>query len=137
MSKFFVNGKEYEFKIKVQSLVDHIDVSEADPIETLKAKLNIWPILVEAKLISEVEFKKKQTDVIDSFTNCPWSNVPEFSVVVERLMALKDCNWLTELDFHAKKVELLILDEPTASLNESESKNLLDLLKKFKKCRKV
>ena len=98
---------EDEFKIKVQSLVDHIDVSEADPIEALKAKLNIWPILVEAKLISEVEFKKKQTDVIDSFTNCPWSNVPEFSVVVERLMALKDCNWLTELDFHAKKVELL------------------------------
>ncbi len=33
----------------------------------------------------------------------------------------------------AKNVRLLILDEPTASLNESESKNLLDLLKKFKK----
>lgn len=33
----------------------------------------------------------------------------------------------------AKNVKLLILDEPTASLNESESKNLLDLLKKFKK----
>ena len=28
----------------------------------------------------------------------------------------------------AKKVELLILDEPTASLNDEESKNLLDIM---------
>lgn len=33
----------------------------------------------------------------------------------------------------AKNAELLILDEPTASLNEAESKALLDLLLKFKK----
>ena len=33
----------------------------------------------------------------------------------------------------AKKVKLLILDEPTASLNESDSKKLLELLKEFKK----
>lgn len=33
----------------------------------------------------------------------------------------------------AKNVKLLILDEPTASLNESDSKKLLDLLLQFKK----
>ena len=33
----------------------------------------------------------------------------------------------------AKKAKLLILDEPTSSLNESDSKALLDLLLKFKK----
>lgn len=33
----------------------------------------------------------------------------------------------------AKNVKLLILDEPTASLNESDSKKLLDLLLEFKK----
>ncbi|OJF92769.1 ABC transporter ATP-binding protein [Alkalibacterium sp. 20] len=33
----------------------------------------------------------------------------------------------------SKKVELLILDEPTASLNENDSENLLELLKEFKK----
>lgn len=33
----------------------------------------------------------------------------------------------------AKKAKLLILDEPTSSLNESESKSLLDLLLTFKK----
>ena len=33
----------------------------------------------------------------------------------------------------AKKVKLLILDEPTSSLNESDSQALLDLLLKFKK----
>jgi putative multiple sugar transport system ATP-binding protein len=33
----------------------------------------------------------------------------------------------------AKNVKLLILDEPTASLNESDSRKLLDLLIKFKK----
>ena len=98
---------EDEFKIKIQSLVDHIDVSELDPIELLSSKLRKWPILVAARLISEGEFKKKQNDVIDSFTNAPWTNVPEFSIVVERLMALKNCEWLSELDFHAKKVELL------------------------------
>jgi putative multiple sugar transport system ATP-binding protein len=32
----------------------------------------------------------------------------------------------------AKKAKLLILDEPTSSLNENESKDLLDLLLKFK-----
>lgn len=33
----------------------------------------------------------------------------------------------------AKNVKLLILDEPTASLNEEDSRKLLDLLKEFKK----
>ncbi|HNW87529.1 MAG TPA: sugar ABC transporter ATP-binding protein [Candidatus Limiplasma sp.] len=33
----------------------------------------------------------------------------------------------------AKDVKLLILDEPTSSLNESDAKNLLDLLLKFKR----
>ena len=33
----------------------------------------------------------------------------------------------------AKNVRLLILDEPTSSLNESDARNLLDLLLKFKK----
>ena len=33
----------------------------------------------------------------------------------------------------AKNAKLLILDEPTASLNEDDSKALLDLLLKFKK----
>lgn len=33
----------------------------------------------------------------------------------------------------AKNVKLLILDEPTASLNESDSKNLLELILQFKK----
>ncbi len=33
----------------------------------------------------------------------------------------------------AKNAKLLILDEPTSSLNESDSKALLDLLLKFKK----
>lgn len=33
----------------------------------------------------------------------------------------------------SKKVELLILDEPTASLNENDSENLLKLLQEFKK----
>ncbi len=33
----------------------------------------------------------------------------------------------------SKKVKLLILDEPTSSLNDEDSKMLLDLLLKFKK----
>ncbi len=37
----------------------------------------------------------------------------------------------------AKNVKLLILDEPTSSLNESDAKNLLDLLLKFKRERGI
>ncbi|MCE5343255.1 MAG: ATP-binding cassette domain-containing protein [Eubacteriales bacterium] len=37
----------------------------------------------------------------------------------------------------AKNVKLLILDEPTSSLNESDAKNLLDLLLRFKKERGI
>jgi len=37
----------------------------------------------------------------------------------------------------AKDVKLLILDEPTSSLNESDAKNLLDLLLQFKKERGI
>jgi putative multiple sugar transport system ATP-binding protein len=37
----------------------------------------------------------------------------------------------------AKDVKLLILDEPTSSLNESDAKNLLDLLLEFKKERGI
>ena len=96
-----------EYAIKVQALVDVIDVSQLDSIDTLIKKLNKWPVLVKAGLISETEFKKKQTFVIEEFVNAPWASVAEFKVVVERLMALKSCDWLSELDFHAKKVELL------------------------------
>lgn len=96
-----------EYKIKVQSLVGILDVSMSDSVDVLTTKFNKWPVLVEAGLISENEFKSKQQHVIEDFVNAPWSNVPEFKVVVERLMALKTGNWLSELDFHAKKVELL------------------------------
>lgn len=96
-----------EYAIRVQALVDIIDVSAADSIDTLIKKLNKWPVLVRAKLISETEFKKKQSTVIEEFVNAPWASVSEFKVVVERLMALKTCDWLSELDFHSKKVELL------------------------------
>lgn len=37
----------------------------------------------------------------------------------------------------AKNVKLLILDEPTSSLNESDAKNLLDLLLEFKKTKGI
>lgn len=37
----------------------------------------------------------------------------------------------------AKNVKLLILDEPTSSLNESDAQNLLDLLLEFKKTRGI
>ena len=96
-----------EYAIKVQALVDIIDVSQMDSIDTLIKKLNKWPVLVKARLITDGEFKKKQSAVIDEFVNAPWASVNEFKVVVERLMALKSCDWLSELDFHAKKVELL------------------------------
>ena len=96
-----------EYAIKVQALVDIIDVSQMDSIDTLIKKLNKWPVLVKARLITDGEFKKKQSVVIDEFVNAPWASVAEFKVVVERLMALKSCDWLSELDFHAKKVELL------------------------------
>ena len=96
-----------EFNVKVQTLVDLIDVSFADSIEELIKKLNKWPILVEAGLISENELKKKQIFVIEEFVNAPWASVSEFKAVVERLMALKTCNWLSEMDFHTRKVELL------------------------------
>ena len=62
---------------------------------------------MEAKLISDGELRRKQANVVETFANIPWKNVPEFQAVVERLMALKRCNWLSEMDFHTKKVELL------------------------------
>lgn len=97
-----------EFKLKIQSLVDIIDVGFEDPIPTLKDKLNKWPVLVDAKVITENDFRAKQQQVINDFVNnAPWSNVDEFKVVVERLIALKECNWLSDSDFHAKKVDLL------------------------------
>jgi len=96
-----------EYAIRVQALVDSIDVHFEDSIATLTKKLNKWPILVQAKLISENEFKKKQAFVIEEFVGAPWSTVDEFKAVVERLMTLKNCEWLSELDFHARKVELL------------------------------
>ena len=98
---------EDEYRAKVQDLIDIIDVSEYDNVPLLKQKLKRWPVLVEARIISDSELKRKQANVSDTFANLPWNTIIDFESVVERLVALKECEWMSEADFNGRKKVLV------------------------------
>ncbi len=95
-----------EYREKVESLYKLIEIDSADPNEVMVSKMNKWPILVQARYITEADLQEKQMPLLESCMKMPMNSPADIKAVIERLVTLKDGNWLSETDFEAKKREL-------------------------------
>ena len=99
-----ITDKEYH--AKVEALYKLIEIDSADSNEVMVNKMNKWPILVQARYITETDLQEKQMPILESCMKMPMNSPEDIKAVIERLVTLKDGNWLSETDFEAKKREL-------------------------------
>ncbi|MBQ2803831.1 MAG: hypothetical protein IJF07_08035 [Lachnospiraceae bacterium] len=96
-----------EYKQKLEAMYEMIEVNSDDEIDNLADKLNKWPLLAQERLITASELKEKQKNLVASYLNMNWTTSDELMIVIKKLMALKQGEWLTEMDYFAKREDLL------------------------------
>lgn len=128
--KIFYNGKESQYK--------DMNDSEADGIVIIHQELALSPYLSIKENIflgneqakhGIIDWNTTDTKAINLLKTVgldldPNTIISEISVGQQQLVEIAKA--------FSKTVKLLILDEPTASLNEQESQNLLELLEEFR-----
>lgn len=100
-----VPAAEYEKDIKELKLL--LEPKAIDSVDALDMKLSKWPAMVKAGTITESEYKEKQQKMIAEVMTMSGSDEASFRKKAERVIKLKEKSWLSELDFHGKKVEIL------------------------------
>ncbi|HIU34183.1 MAG TPA: sugar ABC transporter ATP-binding protein [Candidatus Pullichristensenella excrementigallinarum] len=129
--KFFYNGEECRFS--------SVSDSEEKGIAIIHQHLALFPLLSVAEnifinnefakkgIINWDETRQKAQELIDSIgiNVNPTTLVKDIGVGKKQLVEI--CKAIS------RDVKLLILDEPTAALNEKESEDLLNMLLDFKK----
>ena len=96
-----------EYESDMRELKDLLSPKSSDSIDALDMKLAKWPAMVKAGCVSESEFKEKQQKLTADIMAMQVYDESTFKSKAERVIKLKDKGWMTELDFHGKKVELL------------------------------
>lgn len=100
-----IPASEYDNDIK--ELKALLDPKASDSIDALDMKLAKWPPMVTAGCVSDAEYKEKQQKLTADVMAMQVYDEASFKSKAERVMKLKEKGWITELDFHGKKVELL------------------------------
>lgn len=98
---------EKEYKQKMDNLFDMIEVSPDDEMSRLSDKLNKWPVLAQENLISQSELKEKQKTLVSNYLGGEWKTTEELQNVVSRMMALRESEWLSDMDFTTRKEDIL------------------------------
>lgn len=106
----FISGDEY--KKKVDDLLAMIDVKADDPIDSLGDKLSKWPILAQEKYIDQSELMNKQKELVGNYLDMNWKTLDELRACLTKLVAMRDGEWLTEMDYFTKR------DETTRRIEE-------------------
>ena len=96
-----------EYNEKVEALMNMIEVSPDDPFDSMVDKLNKWPLLAEEQYISQSDLKAKQKDMIARCVNMSWTNMEELEEIVGKMTALKQGDWMSDIEYYGKKEELL------------------------------
>ncbi|MCM1569801.1 MAG: hypothetical protein NC081_10200 [Roseburia sp.] len=96
-----------EYQTRVDALIKMIDVSPEEPFEHLVDKLSKWPLLAEERYISAAELKDKQKDMIARCVTMDWTTMDELEKVVRKMTALRQGDWMTDMEFYSKKEDLL------------------------------
>lgn len=97
---------EKEHRHAVDAMYEMIEVSSDDAVENLANKLNKWPILAQEGLINSADLKQKQKSLVAKYLNTDWSTPAELEVLIRKMMAMKEGDWLTEMDFFGRKEEI-------------------------------
>ena len=100
-----IPGKEVESDIRELKAI--LDPKATDSVDAIDMKLAKWPAMVKAGIVSDLEYKEKQNKLINEVMAMPFSDEASFKNKSERIMKMKEKGWLTEMDFHGKKVEVL------------------------------
>ncbi|MCR5390227.1 MAG: hypothetical protein K6E77_05705 [Lachnospiraceae bacterium] len=100
-----VSREEYESDMR--ELKSLLDPSIGDDLDLLEMKLSRWPAMVAAGAASPEEYKTKQDSFIGQVMALPAGDEPSLKAKIERVVMLKDKTWLSEMDYHGKKLEIL------------------------------
>jgi hypothetical protein len=78
-----------------------------DTVEALDMKLSKWPAMVKSGTVADAEYKDKQKTLISEVMTLPAADEDSFKFKSVRVLKLKEKEWISEMDFHGKKVEML------------------------------
>lgn len=101
----FVTDEDY--KRRMDDLFAMIEVSPDDPIELLGHKLSKWPILEQEGVISSIDLKNKQRELIENYLDTNWSNLDELKTVATKMVAMREGEFLSDMDYFSKREGIL------------------------------
>ena len=96
-----------EYDSDIAELKSILDPSISDELEILEMKLSRWPAMVAAGAASTEEYKQKQSTFISQVMGLPADSEAALQAKIERVVMLRDKTWLSDMDFHGKKLEIL------------------------------
>ncbi|MCH5257580.1 MAG: hypothetical protein J1D87_09820 [Lachnospiraceae bacterium] len=96
---------QYDQFLKIVAEDTKIKMGESIPI--LEHKLMRLTTLSKTFIFTPEEFAKKKQEFIADMTDIDYSSDVKLTVQIERLMALKHCEWMDESEYQAKKSEIL------------------------------
>ena len=96
---------QYDQFLKIVAEDTKIKMGESIPI--LEHKLIRLSTLSKTFIFTPEEFAKKKQEFIADMTEMDYSSEAKLSVQIERLMALRHCEWMDESDYQSHKNEVL------------------------------
>jgi hypothetical protein len=96
-----------EFESDKKDLKALLEPKLSDSLDALEMKFSRWPAMVVAGTATDAEYKERQQRMISQVMTMPQNSEAEFKEKIIRVMLLKDKSWLSEMDYHGKKVEIL------------------------------
>lgn len=97
---------EKEYRHTIDAMFEMVEVTSDDPLEHLADKLNKWPVLAQEGFINSADLKQKQKSLVAKYLNPDWSNAAELETLIKKMVALKEGEWITEMDFFGRKEEI-------------------------------
>ena len=96
-----------DYKKRINALFKMIEIGPNEDLSQWSNKLAKWPILAEEKYISLNDLRNKQKELISTCLDVEWKTLDELKAYIDRMVALRDGDWLSKTEFYAKKTDLL------------------------------